>query len=96
MWQKKITADHKEVVDLRTGFHIIPLIEPETGAEHKMQITIGHASCPHCGHVTPRGNLGQLDTQQLIADELEALNQSHLAMRQHATKNRVQIRKASK
>lgn len=91
-WQKKNTAEHKEVLDLRTGMHIIPLIEPETGAEHKIQVVTGHEFCHHCGHVKPQTSLEEIDTQKIIADEIEALNVSHANQRAYAEKHNVTVR----
>lgn len=92
-WQKKSTPEHRETVDLRTGMHLIPLIEPESGAEHRLQINIGHQACPHCGHAKAAGNLDELDVAKIVADEIAELNLSHGDMAAYAAKHRVQVRK---
>lgn len=89
MWQKK-----HEFADLQRGMHVITLHEPETGAEHKLQVTIGPEACPHCGHLTPTSNLGELNLAEHISNEINALNQSHAQMRAYSQKHRVKIRPA--
>lgn len=91
-WQKK----GQDFVDPRTGYHVIPLIEAESGAEHKLQITVGHDSCPHCGTVSPKTNLGEIDTQAIIAGEIASLNMSHGLIQEYAKKHRVAVRKDPK
>lgn len=92
MWQKKSTAEHKEVLDLRTGMHLIPLHDPDSGSEHRLQIVTGHEHCHHCGHVKPKDNLESIDTQQIIANEIAALNLSHANQRAYAAKHNVRVR----
>lgn len=91
-WQKKNTPQHKEFLDLRTGFHIVPLHEPDTGAEHMLQIQTGHDSCPHCGGVKPKTNLGEIDAKKIIADHIDALNLSHSNQRAYARRHGVPVR----
>jgi len=91
-WQKQ----HQETVDLRTKMHVMTLHEPETGAVHKLQIMIGHDSCPHCGHITLKDEVGDTDVAQHVANELESLTQSHAAMMALAKRRKALIRKASK
>lgn len=91
-WQKKNDPQHKELLDLRTGMHIIPLHEPDSGAEHKLQIETVHDSCPLCGHVKPKTNLGEIDAKKLITDEIAALNLSHNNQRAYARKHSVPVR----
>lgn len=91
-WQKKNTAEHKEFLDLRTGMHIVPVHEPDSGAEHKLQIQTGHDSCSLCGHVKPKTNLDEIDAKKLIADELTALNLSHSNQRAYARRHGVPVR----
>jgi hypothetical protein len=93
-WQKKHTTEHKEVLDLRQGMHIVPLHDPESGAEHKLQIRTGHelTSCPLCGHVVPCTSLGEIDIQKHIADEIAALELSHANQRAYAAKHKVPVR----
>lgn len=91
-WQKKRTPQHKEIMDLRSGMHIVPLYEPESGAEHVLQIQTGHDYCPHCGSVKPKDSLGEIDTAKLIADQIAALNTSHRNQREYARKRGVPIR----
>jgi len=86
MWKKR-----HEIVDTRTKMHVITLHEPDSGAEHKLQIMIGHDSCPHCGHITLKDGI---DAAQHVANELALLNQSHAAMKEHAERHRAPLRKA--
>jgi hypothetical protein len=94
MWQKKNTTEHKEVLDLRTGMHLIPLIDPESGAEHRLQFNVGHESCPHCGHVKPQDELEKIDVKKIIAEEIDALNMSHASQRAYARRHGVPVRPA--
>lgn len=90
-WQKKNTEEHKEMVDLRTGMHLIPLIEPNSGAEHRLQIVIGHDACAACGHVKPKTNTDEIDPKQHIKQEMTALEQSHANQRAYAKKHGVPV-----
>lgn len=92
-WQRK-----REYLDLQTGMHVLTLHDPESGAEHKLQIMTGHdfESCHHCGHVKPKTNLDELDVQGLIAAEIESLNKSHANQTAYAKKHRVPIKAAKK
>lgn len=87
-WLKKA-----EFADLRTGMHVVTLTEPDTGAEHKLQVQIGADTCPHCGHCAPKTNFGEIDMPKLIAEEIAARNKSHNDMRAHAQKHRVPVAK---
>ena len=89
MWQKK-----DEFVDLRTGMHVITLTEPISAAEHKLQIEIGANSCPHCGHITPKTNLGDLDVAGHVAAEIASLRKAHADGQAYAAKHRVKARPA--
>lgn len=90
-WQKKNTAEHKEVLDMQTGMHIIPLIHP-SGAEHKLQINVRHESCPHCGHVHPQTELGELDVKKIVEDEIALLNQNQAAVADYVARHRLPVR----
>ena len=87
-------AKQTEHLDLRTGYHVITLSDPETGHTHKLQIQIGADSCPHCGHVRPKTNLGQIDPKRHIEEELTALTKSHTEQRLYAAKHNVRVRPA--
>jgi hypothetical protein len=86
-WQKK-----KEFLDLRTGMHVIHLHEPESKAEHIIQINVGHESCPHCGHVKPQTNLEAFDAHKIVAEEIELLEKNHAAATAYAAKHKVPVR----
>jgi len=83
-WQKK-----KEHIDLRTGMHVVHLHNPDTKGEHILQLNIGHNSCPHCGHVKVQDKLEAFDIHQIVAAEIELLNQNHQAMLDHAERSKV-------
>lgn len=95
-WQKKVTNGEADFINAILQMHVIPLHDPDTGAEHKLQVMLVHDSCPLCGHCTPKTNLGEIDTPKLIAQEIASLNQSHGNIRTYAKKNRAPIRKANK
>jgi len=81
----------EEFLDKKTGEHCIRLHEPDTDAEHHVVIHVGHDACPHCGHVRPKNNLDELDPKALIADELDALEQSHAQAHSYAQKHSVPV-----
>ena len=87
-------AKQTEHLDLRTGYHVITLSDPETGHTHKLQIQTGADSCPSCGHVRPKTNHGQIDPKKHIEEELMALTKSHADQRAYAAKHRVKVRGA--
>lgn len=71
-WQRKTHHIIKAI-----GMHIFHMEEPVSGAQHKLQICIGHDSCPLCGHVMPKDNLGKIDPFDYERRELMALELSH-------------------
>jgi hypothetical protein len=83
----------KQYIDYATGHHVFWFEEALSGASHRLQIIIGHESCPLCGHVWPRTNTNQLDPQAFEAAELAALAQSHANMDAYAKKNGVPRRR---
>lgn len=89
MWQKK-----SEVLDPKTGMHVIHLHNPETGGEHKLQIAVGHDSCSHCGHAVAKANLADIDPKYHLATEIAELNLSHANMVAYAEMHKVTLRKA--
>lgn len=90
-WQVK--AQH---LDKRLGMVIVHLHEPESGAEHRLQICVGADSCPLCGHVHIKTNLGQVDARAILARELEQLQADHAQQEAYARKFNIQVRKKAK
>lgn len=91
-WQKKNTAEHKEFVDLGHGMHVIPLHDPVSGAEHKLQIVVGHDHCTHCGHVSSRSGLDEIDVKGHVQQQIDELNLSHDNQRAYARKHGIPVR----
>ena len=85
-WQKK-----SEHLDKRTGIHHVILHEPESGAEHHVQILVGHGVCHSCGAVHQVAKDGQLDIRARIDSILANLQASHDAMEEHAVKHQVPV-----
>lgn len=81
---------HEQYLDLNAGFHVIELRDGKTS--HIVQIAVGADSCPACGHLTPKDNLGQLDPKAAVAEINAALNASHTAMHVYAEKHGIPIR----
>ena len=81
---------HEQYLDLNSGFHVVKLRDGKT--EHVVQIAIGHDSCPACGAVHPKDNLGELDPKAAVATVNEALNASQANMLAYARKHGVPIR----
>lgn len=85
-WQ--VSRQH---VDKALGHDIIHLHEPQSGAEHIIQIIVGHQSCPVCGHVRPKTDLGDIDRHAIIAQEIANLELSHANAEAWARKHRIPI-----
>lgn len=66
---------HQQYLDTASGFHVIELRD-ERGNRHILQIGVGHDSCPACGAVHPKTNLGELDPTAAIVAHNESLNSS--------------------
>ncbi|HEV2274435.1 MAG TPA: hypothetical protein VGR96_09730 [Acidobacteriaceae bacterium] len=82
---------HTQYVDAASGFHVIELRD-EKGTAHVIQIAVGHASCPACGHVTPKDNLGEIDPKAVVAKVNAALDRSQQNLLTYARKHNLKIR----
>lgn len=78
------------------GMYVAHLEHKETGSEHKLQIMVGKEACPHCGHVTPKNNLGEFDPNKLHIAEIKQLNEDDRRMSAWASHHKVPIHKARK
>lgn len=90
-WQKR---DH--VLDRTQGMHIITLHDPETKAEHKLQINLGHAlsSCPHCGHVKEAGmDIEAFDPESYIKEQIAELDRIHGKVKSYGERHKIPVRK---
>lgn len=77
--------------------HVVAKIShSETGAQHRLQIAAGFDHCPHCGHVVPKNNLGQIDIRAIIARELESLERAHAQDIAWIRKHNIPARKKAK
>lgn len=83
----------KHHIDKTLGMHIFYLEESQSGAEHRLQIEIGHDSCFLCGHVIPKDNLGKIDPYEFERRELAALQFSHDNMDLYAKRTATPIRR---
>jgi hypothetical protein len=81
-WQVK-----EQFIDKALSQHYIKLHDPDSGAEHHLIIHIGPDSCPLCGHVTPKTNLGEIEPQALIKVEIENLEKAKAAAKNYALKH---------
>lgn len=82
---------HAQYVDTGSGFHVIELRDAQ-GNQHLVQIVVGATSCPTCGTVYPKTNLGQLDPKKAVAEVNAALNTARKEMLAYAEKHGVQVR----
>jgi hypothetical protein len=82
---------HQQYLDLASGFHVIELRD-ERGNRHLVQISVGHDSCPACGAVHPKTNLGELDPKAAIAQINEALNTSQNNLMAYAAKHGLKVK----
>lgn len=89
MWKKT-----QEYVDLELGHHVIRLRNEHSGAEHLVQIVLGHDACPHCGVVKAKDNLGEHDPAVHVERVLAELNRSHEQMLAYAKQHGVAVRGA--
>lgn len=81
---------HEEYIDSASGFHVIKLRDGKK--EHVLQIGIGHCSCPACGAVHPKTNLGELDPKAATEAVIAALNESHIGMTEYAKKHGIPVK----
>ena len=81
---------HEQYLDLESGHHVVKLRDGKT--EHIVQIAVGFDSCPACGHVHPKTNLGELDPKAAVAQVIESLNQSHANMQEYAKKHGLSVK----
>ena len=82
---------HQQYLDLASGFHVIELRD-ERGHRHLVQLAVGHDSCPACGAVHPKDNLGQLNPASAAQQITEALNTSQRQMLDYAGKHGLTVR----
>lgn len=81
---------HAQYLDLDSGFHVIELRDGKK--QHLVQIAVGHDSCPACGAVHPKTELGEIDPKALVAQVNEQLNASHAAMLAYAQKHGIPVK----
>lgn len=85
-WQVKEQYVHKGI-----GHHVVHLHEPTSGAEHILQIVIGHEACDVCGHVKVAENVAELDPRALIENEIAELEKAHAQAHHYARKHGVPV-----
>ncbi|MDE2102639.1 MAG: hypothetical protein KGL39_35665 [Patescibacteria group bacterium] len=77
---------HSQHIDSASGFHVIELRDGQ-GNKHLVQIAIGHDSCPLCGHITQKDNLGTIDPKAMVNEIVESLNRSREAIASYSRKH---------
>jgi hypothetical protein len=82
---------HQQYLDLASGFHVIELRD-ERGHRHLIQLAIGHDTCPACGTVHAKDNLGALDPAAAIRQTSAALNTSQQQMLTYAAKHGLTVK----
>jgi hypothetical protein len=82
---------HQQYLDLASGFHVIELRD-ERGHRHLIQLAIGHDSCPACGTVHAKDNLGALDPAAAARQISDALNTSQQQMLTYAAKHGLTVK----
>jgi hypothetical protein len=80
-----------QYLDLASGFHVIELRD-QRGNRHVLQLAVGAATCPACGHVQAKDNLDALDPSAAIAQTNEALNTSQRQMLSYAAKHGLTVK----
>jgi hypothetical protein len=81
--------------DAATG-HVVAKMSHENGAQHRLQIIGGFDSCPHCGHVVPKNNLGEVDIRAILAAELAAFEKAQADTGAWVRKFNVPLKKKAK
>jgi hypothetical protein len=81
---------HEQYIDEESGMHVIHLRDGKK--RHVLQIAIGHDSCPACGAVHPKTNLGDIDPRQAAETASAALDESQKNIAEYAEKHRIPIR----
>lgn len=82
---------HSQHIDSGSGYHCIELRD-EHGNRHLLQIAIGHGSCPACGAVHPKDNLGEIDPKAAVAKVSAALDRSKENMAAYAARHGVRVK----
>ena len=82
---------HSQHIDSGSGYHLIELRD-ERGNRHMMQIAIGHGSCPACGAVYPKDNLGEIDPAAAVTSVSAGLNRSRENMAAYAARHGVRVK----
>ena len=82
---------HQQYLDLASGFHVIELRD-ERGHRHLIQLAIGHDTCPACGMVHAKDNLGALDPAGAVQQVTSALNTSQQQMLTYAAKHGLMVK----
>jgi len=80
----------EQYLDTASGFHVIKLRHGKT--EHIVQIAVGHDTCPACGRVAPKDNLGELDPKAMVQGVQDDMNKSLQAQLAYAKKHGIPIR----
>ena len=80
----------EQYLDTASGFHVIKLRHGKT--EHIVQIAVGHDTCPACGAVHPKTNIGELDPKAAVAQVIAELDYSQQNALAYAKKHGLQIR----
>lgn len=81
---------HSQYLDIESQFHVIELRDGKK--RHLVQIAVGSDSCPACGHLTPKDNLGQIDPKAMVAQINESLDAVRDNMHAYAEKHGIPIK----
>lgn len=81
---------HEQYLDLASGMHVMELRDGKV--THFLQIYVGHDSCPACGSVYPKNNLGEIDPKAKVADSGSSLSASLADMLAYATKHGIKVK----
>lgn len=73
-----------QYLDRQIGHHVVHLHDPNTGAEHVLQIIVGQESCPTCGHVKVSENVNEISPREIIAQEIAELEKAHAQAQSYA------------
>lgn len=82
---------HSQHVDTAAGFHVIELRD-ERGNRHLVQIGIGIKSCPGCGAVYPKSNLGEIDPKAIVTEILAKLNRAQDEQKNYAERHGLKVK----
>jgi hypothetical protein len=80
---------HEQHVDISLGMHVIEIRDGKSS--EIVQIALRNHSCPACGVLYSKTELGEIDPKAMVAALIEERNASQDAMREYAKKHGLKV-----